>query len=553
MYFSVGRKKGLKIGETYTNDYQAKEFIHYIAEDERRKMRARLSDGKFISVMSDGSLDSAVMEEEMVYVRSASEGKAKVDFVGVKAVSKPDATNIAEAVCSIMESGVSTDWKNKLVAITTDGASVMTGVNNGVVAKLRADRPSVLGIHCMAHKLELAFSDGIRKNVMARKVEDLLSGLYTLYHKSGVNRASLKQHFRELHMKALMPTRVGGTRWLPHLFKALDHFLRGYAGIVRHLEKSQEATNVNAVLRAKTKGFLNIGKDGGVLRFCCLLHDTIYQLSNLSKSLQRSVSTVAEAQSCLSSTQAVIEKYKSRPGPKLRAVLDTDTYEGVLLRPTDADRHDKAKNELMGSLCRGITARFSDVNSGVLQALRRTRFQYWPEADTSSDFGDEEVNKLISHFRPLFLSAGVDVELVPDQWTVLQTDLHTAGSSQGNFEQTWPTVNRMLRYRCPDVLDLFDALLTIPATTADCERGFSVMKQVKSDWRSRLKGETLSDLLKTQLCSPDIKDFDPTKAIEIWHADSLRSRRPDFVRKHGPKETEGGSDSDGTTSEEEEL
>lgn len=232
----MDRKKGLKIGETYTNEYQAKEFIHYIAEDERRKMKARLSEGKFISVMSDGSLDSAVMEKEMVYVRSASEGKVKVDFVRVKAISKSDATNIAEAVCSIMDSEVSTDWKNKLVALTTDGASVMTGVNNGVVTKLRADRPNVLGIHCMAHKLELAFSDGIRKNVMVRKAEDLLSGLYTVYHKSGVNRASLKQHFRELHMKALMPTRVGGTWWLPHLFKALDHFLRGYAGIVRHLE-----------------------------------------------------------------------------------------------------------------------------------------------------------------------------------------------------------------------------------------------------------------------------------------------------------------------------
>ncbi|XP_054603415.2 RNA-directed DNA polymerase from mobile element jockey [Nothobranchius furzeri] len=45
----------------------------------------------------------------------------------------------------------------------------------------------------------------------------------------------------------------------------------------------------------------------------------------------------------------------------------------------------------------------------------------------------------------------------------------------------------MLRHRCPDVLYLFDALLTIPASTADCERGFSVMKQVKSDWRSRPK------------------------------------------------------------------
>ena len=197
-------------------------------------MKPSLSEGKFILIMSDGSLDSAVMEEEIVYVRSASEGKVKVDFVGVKAVSKLDATNIAEAVCSIMDSEVSTDWENKLVALTTDGASVITGVNNVVVTKLRADRPNVLGIHCMAHKLEPAFTDGIRKNVMIKEAEDLLSGLYTLYHKSGVNRASLKQHFRELHMKALMPTRVGGTR---NLFKALDHFLRGYAGIVRHLQE----------------------------------------------------------------------------------------------------------------------------------------------------------------------------------------------------------------------------------------------------------------------------------------------------------------------------
>jgi len=44
------------------------------------------------------------------------------------------------------------------------------------------------------------------------------------------------------------------------------------------------------------------------------------------------------------------------------------------------------------------------------------------------------------------------------------------------------------------------------------------------------------------LCSPDIKDFDLTKAIDIWHAD--------IVRKHGTKGTEGGSDSDGTSEEE---
>ena len=47
------------------------------------------------------------------------------------------------------------------------------------------------------------------------------------------------------------------------------------------------------------------------------------------------------------------------------------------------------------------------------------------------------------------------------------------------------------------------------------------MKLVKSDWRSKLKSETLSDLLTVQLSSQSIKEFDPTPAIELWHLDSV--------------------------------
>ena len=73
-----------------------------------------------------------------------------------------------------------------------------------------------------------------------------------------------------------------------------------------------------------------------------------------------------------------------RPGPKMRAVLDTDAFEGVHLKPTDPDQFDRARKELIDSLCRCITARFSDVNSGVQQAMRLTSFQCWPEVDKSS-------------------------------------------------------------------------------------------------------------------------------------------------------------------------
>ena len=55
------------------------------------------------------------------------------------------------------------------------------------------------------------------------------------------------------------------------------------------------------------------------------------------------------------------------------------------------------------------------------------------------------------------------------------------------------------------------------------------MKQVKTDWTSCLQCDTLSDLMTVLLVSDEINAYDPTKAIELWHSSSLKSRRPDFM------------------------
>ena len=62
----------------------------------------------------------------------------------------------------------------------------------------------------MSHRLELAYSDAVSHNKLARKVNDLLSILYTFYHKSCVNRANLRGSFEEIGVRHLMPTRIGG-------------------------------------------------------------------------------------------------------------------------------------------------------------------------------------------------------------------------------------------------------------------------------------------------------------------------------------------------------
>jgi hypothetical protein len=51
---------------------------------------------------------------------------------------------------------------NKLIDFGSDGASNMTGQKRGMVTQMKNDNPEMIGIHCLAHRLELAFKDVIK-------------------------------------------------------------------------------------------------------------------------------------------------------------------------------------------------------------------------------------------------------------------------------------------------------------------------------------------------------------------------------------------------------
>ena len=80
-------------------------------------------------------------------------------------------------------------------------------------------------------------------------------------------------------------------------------------------------------------------------------------------------------------------------------------------------------------------------------------------------------------------------------------------------ELTWQDINTALHSTCPLILSVFDIILSIPATNVDYERGFSTMRQVKTDWRSKLHIITLNDYMRISLEGPSIANFNPTNAI----------------------------------------
>ncbi|KAG1663896.1 hypothetical protein GQR58_020148 [Nymphon striatum] len=74
---------------------------------------------------------------------------------------------------------------------------------------------------------------------------------------------------------------------------------------------------------------------------------------------------------------------------------------------------------------------------------------------------------------------------------------------------------------CMEAVDISDS------QSAECERVFSNMKLVKSDWRSVLKSKNLSDQLMVILATNDIDQYDPLPAIRLWNSAGSKPRRED--------------------------
>ena len=233
----LDEKKGLDVGQTYRNDKQAATFSGFIAEIERQKLVSDINNSKFLTIICDGSTDSGVQEEEIVYVRYCNSGEINTSFVALGSPERADADGIFKVISDSLNNVGIKDWHNKLVGVGSDGANVMTGKKGGVVAKWKQLQPLLQGVHCFAHRLELAFKDVVKNINYYSKMSTLLMGLYYFYHNSSLNRENLKRSYTALKITPLMPSRVGGTRWLGHMERALETFWTGYTPIRTHLQQ----------------------------------------------------------------------------------------------------------------------------------------------------------------------------------------------------------------------------------------------------------------------------------------------------------------------------
>ncbi|CAI5532605.1 unnamed protein product [Closterium sp. Naga37s-1] len=140
--------------------YAFDEFVEAMAEHLVAKQLVDIKESAWYSLSFDESTDRARGKHLIVYV-TFERGEAVVSqFLALLSLERCDAAALHDTIVKCLWSkDMSLD---KLVGVSTDGASVMTGAKNGVVAMLRKRCPWLVAIHCVAHREALAAKDAAK-------------------------------------------------------------------------------------------------------------------------------------------------------------------------------------------------------------------------------------------------------------------------------------------------------------------------------------------------------------------------------------------------------
>ncbi|XP_017172157.1 sperm flagellar protein 2 isoform X2 [Mus musculus] len=502
--------KGVDIGPVFRTKKSARIFTYFIAEVERKNLRENLEKSNFFSVITDGIVDSLGKEAKMVYVQFAHAGKVQCQIVGLQPVEPKDSLAIKNAIEKTLETNLhlklsSQDWAKKLVGFGSDDSPGIEGKNR-VALLLREIQPCVQSMYCFAHHLELSYKSMFQSVPLYNDLEALLTSIYHFYHNSPLFKSSLITAFRGLHLQPVMPSQIGGRRWLRGLQASLQNFLKGYPAIVQQLHSVGKGQNDTSEQNANS--LLDLVLQADIIRFAHFLTDIISILSLLSHTSRNRNSSIADVFASLESTLEMLQIYQSRPGPKERRVDSATHFHGNCLR--GEANISSVRKVVLTHLIERLRGCFRDASLDVVRATVIGSFRLWP-TKINQEFGVKEISILISYYEPVLKAANVKTDEVDTEWSMLKLELY--GRFQNIRKLTWDFVNSIYSHKYPSVLMLVDLVLALPASSAEPERGCSQRKRMDE----RIKPETMTDILTVQLNSPDIRSFDPRKAIHLWN------------------------------------
>ncbi|KAJ8043554.1 hypothetical protein HOLleu_10692 [Holothuria leucospilota] len=537
----------------YTSQRTIKELLDAMCQTIRQTIQRDIIASTYFGMMVDETTDIAVLKQLIVFIRvtdkDSNKLKQKTSFFDIKDIPDGRADTITRELKKMLDEG-GIDFTD-MAGFGSDGASVMVGRRNGVASKLREEIPTLINIHCVAHRLALAAGQAATGIPYVVKFKEIIQQLYQFYQNSAVRMAGLTEIQNVLNSPSLRLKEAKDVRWLSHQ-QAVEAVRKSLSAIIMSLEReASERTDATAA------GLLKFVKTYRFMATVCMLCDTLPYLSTLSRLFQRADIDFTTVQPLVISTRTNITALLEKKGKEMEDLpawveelveagllrkaeeeppageTRQEMYERLKITPVYADAEDfeesasvieyslfhqntlTAKENVFSQIYRpflqnvitNLNERFSDVS--LLGA-----FSIFHPSIVSASLNDEDDSLEVQHIKKLGDHYGLDNHKLEIEWNGMK---HIIGNDT-KVTHTDMMLMVVEKYQdlYPNMAMLASKALVIPVSTADCERGFSTLKRIKTPLRNRLTEETLKCLLFISIEGPEFSEFDFDTAVDFW-------------------------------------
>ena len=258
-----------------------------------------------MSLLSDGSQARKTNDEkELVLVRVERGGLPiylVVSLLQMASRGGTDADSIKLALDSIFSEDNShandppgpvampqEQYLKKLVSATADGASVNMGIYNGVVTQFQNERPWLVPIHCVNHRVGLAIKDTVKEIASFEKCDRFYTTIYFLFKNSGKLKSEAEKASDALNITHYPLPKIYGTRFINHRRRGFTNLIHIWPLLITTFDNARASQRG---YRGETKAnIIGIAKKLHNFKFLCKVAaylDFLEKLAPLSLMFER--------------------------------------------------------------------------------------------------------------------------------------------------------------------------------------------------------------------------------------------------------------------------
>lgn len=476
----------------------------------QEEISKEIEQADYLSIIADETSDVSNKFQMAIVFRYVVKGKPVERFWDFLMPSGHDAKALSSVILTELEKHLK-DNKNKLIAQTYDGASVMSGSSNGVQAIIKKTYEHAAYVHCYAHQLNLVMLNSASANKNVRIFFANIQGICSFFSSSPQRSAVLDQIVKK-RLPRSAPTRWNfNSRVVCTLFEYKD-------GILETMEKLlNESRNVSTT--NQSSGYVKILKSKTFLSWLNLFYKIMPHVDLLFGKFQTRQIDAVVAKKCLLSFETKLTEIRN--SITLDDVIESSSSNSKRSKLDDSAEFSREAKEVIDIIICQAKERFSFTGHLVAASL----FCSEEYNQYSTCFPEQKFKETIKSY-PFFIEQKLRTEL-----SVIYDTEEFKSISGLLVLYDFISQNTELSETFSETLKLIKILITIPMASAEAERCFSTLKRIKTFLRNTMSEERLSALAmlsKERDLIESIPDFNQ-RVIDKFAA--AKDRRMDFLFK----------------------